>query len=133
MNLNKNQQAFFALLRAGLWEKSSRLSGFGSIGYPALQELAEGQSVVGLLAAGMEHVEDIKIPKQDLLQFIGQTLQTEEQNKAMNYFIGIIIDKMRHAGIYTLLVKGQGIAQCYERPLWRSNGDVDLLLSDDNY
>jgi hypothetical protein len=31
------------------------------------------------------------------------------------------------------LVKGQGIAQCYERPLWRACGDVDLFLDDYNY
>lgn len=126
-------EAFFALLSAGLWEKEVRLLPLGDIDYSVMQQLAEEQSVVGLIAAGMEHVSDTKIPKQDLLQFIGQTLQIEEQNKAMNYFIGVIIEKMRHAGIYTLLVKGQGIAQCYEKPLWRSNGDVDLLLSDDNY
>ena len=30
-------------------------------------------------------------------------------------------------------MKGQGIAQCYEKPLWRSSWDVDLLLSDSNY
>ena len=30
-------------------------------------------------------------------------------------------------------MKGQGIAQCYEKPLWRSSGDIDLLLSDSNY
>lgn len=40
---------------------------------------------------------------------------------------------MRTEGIYTLLLKGQGIAQCYERPQWRSCGDVDFFLSDDNY
>ena len=40
---------------------------------------------------------------------------------------------MREKGIHTLLVKGQGIAQCYEKPLWRASGDVDLLLSDSNY
>lgn len=51
----------------------------------------------------------------------------------MNLFIAEIVDKMRIAGINTLLVKGQGIAQCYERPLWRSSGDVDFLLSQDNY
>ena len=51
----------------------------------------------------------------------------------MNAFIADLIAKMRTAGIYTLLVKGQGVAQCYEKPLWRSFGDVDFLLSDDNY
>ena len=35
--------------------------------------------------------------------------------------------------VYTLLLKGQGVAQCYERPLWRATGDVDLFLSEGNY
>ena len=51
----------------------------------------------------------------------------------MNSFISGLIEKMRKADIYTLLVKGQGIAQCYEKPLWRASGDVDLLLSESNY
>ena len=51
----------------------------------------------------------------------------------MNAFIAELIDKLRKADIYALLVKGQGIAQCYEKPLWRCSGDVDLLLSADNY
>ena len=51
----------------------------------------------------------------------------------MNKFIDVLVSDMRDKGIYTLLVKGQGIAQCYERPLWRSCGDVDFFLSDDNY
>lgn len=133
MRLNTTQKAFFALLRAGLWEQSVQLSAYGAIDYPTVLDLSEEQSVVGLIAAGMEQVSDIKIPKQDLLQFIGQTLQLEQQNIAMNYFIGVILDKMREAGILTLLVKGQGVAQCYLRPLWRSSGDVDLFLDDENY
>ena len=40
---------------------------------------------------------------------------------------------MREAGIYTALVKGQGVGQCYERPLWRSCGDVDLFFDAENY
>ena len=131
--LFNNQEAFFALVRAGLWETDVRLLPFGRIDFEEIYRLAEEQSVVGLMAAGLNHVVDTKIPKQDLLQFIGATLQTEERNKAMNYFIGVLVDKMRDAGIYSLLVKGQGIAQCYERPMWRSSGDVDFLLSGDNY
>ena len=51
----------------------------------------------------------------------------------MNAFIAELIEKLRKNDIYTLLVKGQGVAQCYEKPLWRCSGDVDLLLSYDNY
>ncbi len=57
----------------------------------------------------------------------------EQQNKEMNAFVAELIEKLRQNDIYALLVKGQGVAQCYEKPLWRSAGDVDLLLSDDNY
>ena len=130
---NSNIKAFFALLRAGLWETDVRLSDYDSIVFAAIQSLAEEQSVVGLIAAGLEHIVDKKPAKNDVLQFIGQTIQLEQQNTAMNYFISVLVDKMRKKGIYTLLVKGQGIAQCYARPLWRSCGDVDFFLNEDNY
>ena len=124
---------FFHLLRAGLWETDVRLSSFGDIDYPQVLSLAEEQSVVGLVAAGLEHVTDARPPKEVVLQFVGQTLQLEQQNQAMNQFIEDLIQKMRTQSIYAVLVKGQGIAQCYEKPLWRACGDVDMLLSDSEY
>lgn len=131
--MNKNQQAFFELVRAGLWEKEARLSQFSELNYVDIMRFAEEQSVVGLLSAGIEHVEENKPIKQDVLHLIGLALQLEQQNTAMNDFIGVIVEKMRSRGISTLLLKGQGIAQCYERPLWRSCGDVDFFLSEENY
>ncbi len=133
MKLDSKQQAFFALVEAGLWEKDVRLSTYNKIDYQEVNRLAEEQAAIGLVAAGMEHVTDVKVPKEDILQFAGQVLQLEQRNKVMNEFLAGIIDKMRKEGVYTLLLKGQGIAQCYERPLWRTSGDVDLFLSNDNY
>lgn len=130
---NKDTEVFLELVRAGLWEKEVRLASYGEIDFAEIYRLAKEQAVIGLAAAGLEHAADKKAQKKDVLQFIGQTLQLEQRNQAMNYFIGVIVYKMRQAGIYTLLVKGQGIAQCYERPLWRSCGDVDFYLSEDNY
>ena len=106
---------------------------YGEIDFSAVLDLAEEQSVVGLLAAGIEHVVDGRPAKKDVLQFIGRTVQLEQRNQAMNYFIGVLVEKMREAGITVLLVKGQGVAQCYERPLWRSCGDVDFLLDEENF
>lgn len=131
--LSNNEKAFFALVRAGLWEKDVRLWPFEGIEYDVIYRLAEEQSVIGLVAAGLEHVVDVKLPKDVVLQFVGQALRLEQRNAAMNIFIGVVIEKMRNAGINTLLVKGQGVAQCYERPLWRSCGDVDFLLDKENY
>lgn len=133
MRLDNNQQAFFALVKAGLWEQDVRLSQFNLIDFQEVYRLADEQSVVGLVAAGLEHVTDVKVPKVDVLTFVGSALQMEQRNLAMNYYIGVLIDKMREAGIYALLLKGQGVGQCYERPLWRSSGDIDLLLDLENY
>lgn len=130
---NNNQQAFFELMRAGLWEKEARLSQFDKVDYEEIMRLAEEQVVVGLVTAGMEHIVDAKVPQMDLLQFVGQSLHLEQTNSTMNTFIAKIVGKMQKAGIYALLVKGQGIAQCYERPQWRTSGDVDFFLSKDNF
>lgn len=132
MSIN-NQQAFFELVRAGLWEKEARLSQLKCIDFSQILHLAETQAVVGLVAAGIEHVVDAKVPQADVLQIVGQTLQLERKNVALNSFIAKLTERLRAADIYTVLVKGQGIAQCYERPLWRPSGDVDLLLSSEDY
>lgn len=131
--LNNNSAAFFELVRSGLWENKAKLLPYDKINYLEVMRLAEEQAVVGLVTAGLENVVDVKVPKEELLQFIGETLQIEERNKTMNAFIRNIVEKMRHEDIYTLLVKGQGVAQCYERPLWRSAGDIDFYLSETNY
>lgn len=130
---NKTIEAFFALLRAGLWEKDVVLSQYGEIDFEVIYRLAEEQSVVGLVAAGFEHVQDIKISKDIVLQFVGNTLQLEKKNTEMNCFLRDLYGGMEENGILALLVKGQGIAQCYCRPLWRSCGDIDFFLDRDNY
>lgn len=133
MLADNNIQAFFTLVKAGLWEQDVRLSQFGKIDFQEVYRIAEEQSVVGLVAAGLEHVEDVTVPKRDVLTFVGSTLQMEQRNKEMNGFLGSIVERMRKAGIYTILLKGQGVAQCYQRPLWRASGDVDFLLNKDDY
>lgn len=125
--------AFFALLRAGLWEQPVRLLPYSPLDMAAVFRLAEEQSVIGLIAAGLDYVEDTKLPKQQVLPFLKHVIALENRNVAMNYFIGAMTDKMREAGIDALLVKGQGVAQCYARPQWRSSGDVDFFFDAGHY
>lgn len=133
MHIGNNYQAFLAMVKAGLWETEVRLASYSDISYSCLLNTATEQSVAGLVSAGLEHVADVKVPQTEALQFAGQTLQLEQRNKAMNAFVVSLIERLRREDVYAILVKGQGIAQCYERPLWRACGDVDLFLSEDNY
>lgn len=128
-----NLNAFLSLVRAGLWEDHFCLSLVGEIDFKEVYRLAEEQSVIGLVAAGLEYVKDRKVPTDDVLTFVGSTLLLEQRNNTMNEFAVWLIQRLREDGIYTLLVKGQGVAQYYERPLWRASGDIDLLLDEDNY
>ena len=68
---DNNTRVFFALVRAGLWEKEVQLLPYGDVDFAEVLELAEEQSVVGLVAAGIEHIADVKPQKKDVLQFIG--------------------------------------------------------------
>lgn len=133
IKLENNLKAFFVLIQAGLWETEVRLMNYEKIDINEVYRIAEEQSVIGLVAAGLDGVIDVKVPQEIALTFVGSALQLEQRNVAMNLFVENLIDLLRKAGIYAVLVKGQGIAQCYARPLWRSSGDVDLLLSEENY
>lgn len=133
-----HQDTFFALVRASLWEN-------GCLDIPidetadwnSIYQLAQEQSVQGLVLQGVEKLRNNSvnhsISKVLLLQWIGEVQVIEQRNKDMNIFIAKLIEKFRKADIYALLVKGQGIAQCYKMPLCRSCGDVDLYLSKENY
>ena len=137
-----NQHAFFELLRTGLWSDGNpdiRID--GTTDWEEVYQLAQEQSVQGLVLQGIEWFKnhnlnadlDLNIPQILLLKWIGEVQVIEQQNKEMNAFVVELIEKLREKDADALLVKGQGVAQCYEKPLWRCSGDVDLFLSDSNY
>ena len=124
---------FLALVRSGLWgEENPDIRIDGTTDWNYIYRLAQEQSVLGLVLDGLEH-SDEKPPQVLLLQWIGEVQMIEQRNKEMNVLIADLIEKLRKEGIYTILLKGQGIAQCYEKPLWRCSGDIDLFLNNDNY
>ena len=118
-NLNANDNFFVGVE----WEK--------------IYQLAKEQSVLGLVLAGLEqyknHNVNLDVNQKLLLQWIGEVQLIEQRNKEMNAFINQLIGDLRKANIYTLLVKGQGVAQCYERPIWRASGDIDFYMNDDDF
>ena len=138
--MTNNQQAFLALVRAGLWADAAvhdswfKVHGSDKVDWGMVYRLAEEQSVMGLVAAGLDKTEGgCEPPLGEKLNYVGSALQQEQANIAMNEFLVKLVNKLREADIYALLVKGQGVAQCYEKPLWRVSGDIDLLLDEKNY
>ena len=143
-------EALLTLLRVGLWEKSNEndlpalqacdLSGanlndnsFMSLVWGEVLKLAEEQSVVGLVTAGLEKLPMGILPLTEKLKFAGRCQLIEQRNVVMNCLVAELWLRLKDAGIKVLLVKGQGVSQCYERSLWRKSGDVDFLVDKDNY
>lgn len=131
---NKNIDTFLVLVKTGLWDMWESVSGEGlAVGGSDVFRFAEEQSVIGLIAAGLNKLPTSNLSLTEKLSLLGKCQLIEQRNKAMNHFIARLMGRMNEAGIKVLLVKGQGVAQCYLKPLWRSSGDIDLLLDDDNY
>ena len=136
-------ETFFLLVRAGLFGRTEDTKHLlqGDVDWAAIYQLAKEQGVVGLVAEGVETLQCEKyginisqlVPREWVLRFAATTLRTEQRNLAMNTFVANLIVWMRKRGINAFLLKGQGVAQCYDKPLRRSCGDVDLLLNDENY
>lgn len=131
--MDNSDKAFFELLRAGLWESEVQFMPFNEVNFSEVYRIAEDQCVLGLVAAGLEHVVDMKVPQKITLHFAVVAMQLEQRNKAMNQFIVAFLKKLIKSGVDSVPIKGQEVAQCYERPLWRASGDIDLLMNDENF
>lgn len=136
------EKAFFELIKAGLFPNFAETEAaccpfLMDEDWGTVYRLAEEQSVMGLVADGIGwfkvHDSSFRIPQEWALRFVGQAMLIERQNKAMNAFVAELVERLRERGVEALLMKGQGIAQCYEKPLWRTFGDVDVLLGKDEY
>ena len=128
--MNNNQQAFFELLRAGLWSDGNpdiRID--GTTDWSEVYRLATEQSVLGLVLAGLEH-SYIKPPKLLLLQWIGEVQMIEQQNKKLNEAAEHLTRIFKKGGLRSCVLKGQGVARLYDRSLSlrRQPGDIDLWV-----
>ena len=134
MKLRAHEEAFFALVRAGLWEKQVALGPLaGQLDYEALFKLSAQQWMNGIVTAGMGRATDMHLPESVFCATTANMLRLEARNTQMNALIASLWQKLQAAGLEVLLVKGQGVAQCYERPLWRTSGDIDMLMDAPTY
>lgn len=133
MGKNDNVNFFCGLVSAGLWEREALLSHYGKVNFNEVLRLAQEQSVVGLVTAGLDYATGINVPYETRLIFVGFVSKIEQRNGMMNQFVAELAAKMQSAGIKAVLVKGQGVALFYERPQWRTSGDIDMLLDEENY
>jgi hypothetical protein len=135
--------AFFLLVRAGLFGRTEDMERILSDGvdWPEVYQIAREQSMLGLVAEGIEVIQGEShkgrgtqlVPHKWTVKFGSSALRLEQFNLDMNKFIARLFHKMRKQNCFPILLKGQGLAMNYEKPLRRSCGDIDILLTGDDY
>lgn len=93
--------------------------------WPALLAFAKKQAMTGLF---LPDVKPPTLPKDILLQWIGQVQLIEQQNKLLNKQVIILSETLKTSGIRYCILKGQGNALLYPAPKMRSPGDIDVWV-----
>ena len=97
-------------------------------------EEASAQGVLPVVIGSMDNGQTAGGTQmgQQLLQWIGESLQNEQKYKIRLYVMQELATLFGKAGLNILFLKGASLAQLYPRPEWRVFSDVDYYLFGDS-
>ncbi|NAW51346.1 hypothetical protein GNY06_08115 [Elizabethkingia argentiflava] len=126
---DKVTKAFFTLFRAGLWNHSLNDREFPCLSHAdwdVLFQFAVRQTVEGIVFDGVQKLDKDLLPPRELhIKWLIRVEQIGKLNRRMNSIIteqSVFFSKIN---LQPLLLKGQGVAMCYENPDRRVCGDID--------
>lgn len=129
------QKQFLELLRAGLWGGCPDVTLFqGEVNWKAIFKIAREQAVQVLVADGMEALPEHLAPKKETIYKVAIRRTTNSlANKVQKSLINRITTLFNEEGIPSILLKGQGVAQNYQKPESRMCGDIDIYVGMENF
>lgn len=133
--MNRTEEQFFALLRAGLWNTPIENSLFpGVVDWKYLLTMATMQTVTGVVFDGISGLPPELQPPSDIMRKLYRTIiRIEQSHELLNERLTEIIPLLQSEGITPILLKGQGVARNYPNPLRRQCGDIDLYIGEKEY
>lgn len=100
------------------------------IDWPQMRQLAEEQSVTGLVAEVQKKLPEALWPsRRERVWWFGVAAMIAELNRQMNQAIVRLVQVLDAGQIQYFLFKGQSIGACYPQPEMRQAGDVDFYVS----
>lgn len=129
------QKQFLELLRAGLWGGCPDVTLFqGEVNWKAIFKISREQAVQVLVADGMEALPEHLAPKKETIYKVAIRRTTNSlAYKVQKSLINRITTLFNEEGIPSILLKGQGVAQNYQKPESRMCGDIDIYVGMDNF
>ena len=90
-------------------------------------KFAQKQALVGVMFEGIQRLPKELSPKGSvLLAWIAQTQMIERQSRKLNAATAAVYQRIKELGAECCILKGQGNALLYKKPLLRTPGDVDV-------
>lgn len=129
--MNREEQQFLELLKAGLWGREPDKNLFiGEIGWDSIWVNSKKQMVIGVVWDGVKNLPEEMIGKDisTTLQF--NAIRVEEANKFQLEELSKFFTQFKRHGLNPVLLKGQGLAKYYLDPYRRQPGDFDILACD---
>lgn len=122
---------FFALLRAGLWERDWQPEAtLPPEDWPALIQTAKQQAVLGLVYRGIAHLPENQMPPANVrLQLLAYIDRVERRGRQLTAVQEELLCHFREAGLHPFVQKGTEAGKYYARPLLRQSGDIDLCFA----
>lgn len=128
-------EQLFNLVKSALWQTPADASLFSpQTDWQALYKLARKQTVSGIAYDAMLTLPaNLQPPRPLLLQWSNALMMCEDNNHLLNTRIETLFGHYEAVGIKPILLKGQGVAQCYPHPEHRQPGDIDVYVGKEDY
>lgn len=123
---------FLELLSAAIWDRPVNTAMFDGVkdnDWKRIVKTANQQAVNGLVADKILSMPPQCLPSESMIvKLMCQIKATEDKNRELNTLLNKISNEYTKLGLPFILLKGQGNAQNYPKPLLRISGDLDLFL-----
>lgn len=123
------EQAFFKLLRLATGASSDNVVELDEEGWKAVFDMSQKQTLIAVALDGVEKLPAGKRPPAAVLMpWIALVQQIEAANRRLNTLAVKVCERFRKDGMGSVVLKGQGNALLYPKPLHRMAGDIDLWV-----
>jgi hypothetical protein len=141
---NIAKDLFYGLLRMALWADNEEVvrreiaalecHAYTQSDWEWVCNFAAEQTVLGLLDSVIERLPEALWPPKGLrLRMVMHANKVKQMHAVLNRSLCGMVQELNGAGIYSVLLKGQGIAQDYALPEARQCGDLDIWVGNEVY
>lgn len=124
-----HEQAFFKLVRLAIGASSDNDVELDDEGWEAVFGMSRKQTLVAVVLDGVEKLPAERRPSaRVLMPWIALVQQIEMNNRRLNRMAVKVCERFGKDGMGCVVLKGQGNAVLYPRPLHRMAGDIDLWV-----